>query len=113
MEEELPEEELTPQQVLEEVQAQLSRLRSLVKSPGWDDLVEILENRAKYELEQLLMPLTMEDGVDGMTAILQNELAKGFRNGLLFARNIVDNTIEELERDQGHIQDMIEDQGNE
>jgi hypothetical protein len=72
-----------------------------------------LELRAEQELNEMLRPLEGNEETDGVTAVLRGELRKGFRNGILFARNLPDFVVESLELDRTFLQEMIKEKEEE
>ena len=75
--------EVSPEAELEEAEVKGPLYRSLGKSPGWDLLDEVVRAQAQGRLNQLIMSLSPEEGVDGFSKILSQEYEKGVRAGML------------------------------
>lgn len=89
--------EIPLDQRLLEAETAVQSFRLLLKSPGWGELVKIMQAQAQQRHAEVAMAATMSPGydtvevggvkhvfpIDGMTKVLRSEFEKGVRMGIL------------------------------
>lgn len=118
--------EVSLEERLEQVDSQLLLFRSLIKSPGWEELAKILRAQAELRANDILGNLgdknyeivTINDRqrivpIDGMARALKTEFEKGVRAGMLLAADIPRATEELLTKAAEKIREQIaEEEGD-
>lgn len=90
--------ELSLQDQLLELEAQVLWYRSLVKSEGWVHLAKVLNGQAEQRAQQILGAFSMQaqnegEKKDGVSSVLEAEFEKGVRVGLLMAKNLPEDIL--------------------